>query len=416
MKPFARTVGVSVATLLITLILAGCGGGSSTQQGPIPFGVLIGITGKYAALGTEMNNGAATATNDINKHGGVLGRSLVLYTGDTTADAVDAVPAFRQMETHNLTFIAGPTGNEFSAIQPLADAAHLPDFAFVGSPALDTNTDPFLYRIATSDSLLGTAMAFYANSKGFTNCSIIAGNDQSSQSLVPVITAAFTKHGGTVGANVVLTPHETSYRTEVLTAFAPNPQCVFIQTDPQTSGTLFAAIRELGHLNVPFIGSDAFTDPNIAKAIGTADMSKWVTGMSGVEGSGPSYDYLTNAYKVAGYTNPAPPTYYSATFYDAVVVAALTMTYAGTSDPNVWVNKVTAITNPPGQTVTNYADGVNLLKQGKKITYIGASGLTDYDSYHNIYSGFSVVQFDAAGQTLHPVAQIAAADLKSFAS
>src|ERR1700737_1434221 len=55
-------------------------------------------------------------------------------------------------------------------------------------------------------------------------------------------------------------------------------------------------------------------------------------------------------------------------------VGALAMVGAGTTDPNVWVNKVIAVSNPPGKKCYNYVDCVALLKKGEKINYEGASG------------------------------------------
>ena len=38
-----------------------------------------------------------------------------------------------------------------------------------------------------------------------------------------------------------------------------------------------------------------------------------------------------------------------------------------------------------------------LLKQGKKINYQGASGNENFNRYHNVFSSFEVVQFNTSG-------------------
>jgi len=92
-----------------------------------------------------------------------------------------------------------------------------------------------------------------------------------------VLLDAYSRHGGQVIDNEKLTPHATSYEPRS-SAHSPGiPNAFFLQTDPTTTGTLFANIRgELGHLNVPLVGS-MNADPDIAKAAGASDFSKWAT-------------------------------------------------------------------------------------------------------------------------------------------
>jgi branched-chain amino acid transport system substrate-binding protein len=99
--------------------------------------------------------------------------------------------------------------------------------------------------------------------------------------------------------------------------------------------------------------------------------------------------------------------------YDSVIIAALAMTEAGTTDGTKWINDVADVAgNPNGVKVYNYADGVAALKAGKKINYEGASGSVDYNKYHNVAGSWDVVNFDASGNLntvyLVPEAQIAA--------
>jgi ABC-type branched-subunit amino acid transport system substrate-binding protein len=393
----SKPVALAVVFALVGVIAACGGGGATPSSSPIALGELFPLTGKGATPGQFMIKGAETGVNDVNNHGGVMGRKLVEYSADDASDAADAVPLFRQMLTHDPSFIAGPDGIVFSAVQPLIDSAQVPSFIIDGSPALDNLNDPWVYRMTDSDSVLGTAMAYYAIQKGLTKCSMLFETGEASQSIVPQISAPFTAHGGTVVANVSLVPDQISYSSEVVKAFAGNPQCVFIQTDAQTAGTLFAAARSLGHLNVPFIGTNNYDDVLVAKAIGLPDASKWVTGMAGSSPTSAAYSYFLSAYKAA--QHGGVPGNFSSAEYDAVIIAALAMTAAGSSDPKVWAAKITqVVSNPSGLTVTNYADGVKLLKQGKKINYVGASGSLTFNSHHSVFTGFDVVQFNTSGQ------------------
>ena len=254
-------------------------------------------------------------------------------------------------------------------------------------------------------------MAYYAISKGLMSCSFLFENIQSAQGLVQPIMTAYTKHGGKILDNEELVPHSSSYRSEIEKAFANNPQCIFAQDDPTTDGTLFSEMRELGKLNVPIVGTDQFIDPAVATAVGLPTMNKYVTGMSGAPPAGPSFSYFSSLYS-AKYGSA--PIEFAAATYDGVVIGALAMTIAGTTDPKVWVNDITKVTDDEtGTECTNYSDCVTDIKAGKTIDYEGASGPMDFDSHHSVFAGIDVDRFSLSGQ-LETVLEVSASVLKGY--
>jgi ABC-type branched-subunit amino acid transport system substrate-binding protein len=358
------------------------------------------VTGRAAQPGSEFLNGAQIGINEVNANGGVLGQKLVPYVGDTGSDAVDAVTAFRQLALHSPAVIIGSTSIEEPSIKPLVDAQGIPQIANLPGALYDGLTDPLIYRNGVPDSATAKAMALYAIQKGWTKCSLVFENVQSAQSYVQPIISAYKAAGGTVLDNVMLVPSESSYRTEITTLFAKSPQCVFIQTSPQTSGTWFTDARQLGHFDEPWIGTDQFADVQIFKAAGLADAGKWVTGMAGALPSGPTFTHFSAAYQAKFSSVPA---YFAAIFYDSVIVTALAMTDAKSADPKVWYKYIGDVTGDETATeVTSYAQGVQLLKQGKKIDYEGASGNLDFNNFHTIYTDQDVIAFSPSGslQTL----------------
>ena len=127
---------------------------------------------------------------------------------------------------------------------------------------------------------------------------MIFENIQSAQGLVAPVMDAFTRHGGSILDNEAVVPHAASYLTELEKAFASSPQCIFIQTDPTTTGTLWANARELGHLNVPYCRQRMSTrTPMLRTPQVRPDFSKWATGMLGAAPAGPSWTYFEQLYK-----------------------------------------------------------------------------------------------------------------------
>ena len=410
-RPAAIVFGALVS---LVLPIVSCGGSTTTGTsiGQVNVGEIFPLSGRFAGAGQRFIKGAQLAVADINAHGGIGGKTVNEFPGDDASDSVDAVPAMRQLLLHNLTFVAGPISPTFDAIHPIVDQNQIVAMSTIPSSQYDSLSDKWVFRTVVSDTVLATAMAYYAIKQGWTKCSMMFENIQSAQGLVQPIVTAYTKNGGTIVDNEQLTPHAASYRTEIQKAFAGNPQCLFLQTDPTTTGTLFANARELGHLNIPYVGTDSYTDINIAKAAGLADFSKWATGMLGAPPAGTGWTYFETAYK-AKFSGEEPGAF-SAAVYDGVVIASLAINIAGSSDPKVFVNDITKVTNDEkAKECTTYADCLALIKKGQTIDYEGASGPMDFDSHHSVYSGINVYKFDLSGN-LQPVFSCPAEALQAF--
>ena len=85
--------------------------------------------------------------------------------------------------------------------------------------------------------------------------------------------------------------------------------------------------------------------------------------------------------------------------YDGVIVMALAATAAKSTTPSVWNAYIPTVTTAsPGAVVVNsYAAGVAALHAGKKIDYVGATGLIAFNQYHNSTGGFEVSAYQPNG-------------------
>jgi ABC-type branched-subunit amino acid transport system substrate-binding protein len=387
---------------VIALAVSACGsGGGGGGTGPITVGELFPMTGREPFVGQWFLHGANVGIADVNAHGGCGGHQINAKLADTGGDAVDAVTALKQLQLANPTYILGPSSLEIEGVINQFDPAHLPDFVEGGTTQLDHMTNKYVFRTTPSDSTLAIGMAYYAIQKSYTHAGVFFESTSNAAGVVSPLVKAYTAHGGTITDQELVTPHQSSYRSEVEKLFAGNPQAVFIQTDPQTASTFFSDVQQLGHMNVPFIATDAGADVNYAKAMGLNNAAQWLTGMNGSPPAGPAWQYFVQQYQKVWHTDQ--PVALSQNTYDSVVIACLAITKAGTTDPTVWINDVTKVAEGSGQVVTNYADGVAALKAGKEINFDGASGKDDYNQYHNVAGSWDVVQWDTTGTTLHTV-------------
>ena len=83
---------------------------------------------------------------------------------------------------------------------------------------------------------------------------------------------------------------------------------------------------------------------------------------------------------------------YSMVDYDGFIVMALAATAAKSTTPAVWNSFIPAVTtaSPGAVVVYSYADGLAALKAGKKIDYVGATGLIAFNQWHNSTGGFEI--------------------------
>ncbi|WP_201733265.1 ABC transporter substrate-binding protein [Acidithrix sp. C25] len=424
MKGIKKWVKATAALASLSMVAAACGSGSSSSSsssssattaastGPLTVGELLPMSGAEAFVGQWFDHGIKAGVYEINHHGGVLGHQLTTALQDTAGDPVDAVTAWKSLQLQHPNFVTGPSSLSIMGVINQFQQQKVVDLMEGGTTQLDHMTQSYIYRVFPSDSVLLAAEAYYAL-KGLncTKASLIYTSDANAQAEVPPLTAAFTGNGGKILDNEQIQAGQSSYLSEVSRAFANNPQCVFFHADPQTAATLFANVKQLGHLNVHFITGDTGTSIQLAQAVGLADASKWMTGMAAPAAYAPAYNEFLAAYK--GQWNSSKPLPASPAMYDAVVMAALAMTAAHSTNPHVWVKYITKISNPPGTPVYTYAQGVALLKQGKKINYQGASGPENFNQYHNVFSGFDVQQFNTAG-VLHTVQSITSSQVAAM--
>jgi len=418
---------MNVKSIGLALVLAGApllaacslGGssppGGSTATGPIIVGELMPVSGKEAFVGTWFDTGADAGIYAVNQAGGVMGRQLQFVLNDTGGDPVDAVPALHALLLSSPSFVVGPSSLEILGVIKDFGADKLPDLMQGGTTALDTMNYPYVFRLNSSDSQLLAGEAYYAlNSLHCTNASLMYEDSSNGQDEVPPLVKAFTGNGGTILENLKLEPGASSYSSEVATAFSKHPQCVFFHATPAEASTLFANVKEQGDLNVHFITGDTGASIDLANAMGLSEASKWMTGTTG-----PTVDADAVAAFTAAFTGRYPgqkPLNANASegMYDAVVIAALAMSEAKTTDGSVWVNDIEKVSNPPGTACYTYPTCLALIQQGTKINYEGAATDDNFNQYHNVFSPESIVQFPASGGTPQPILTISEAQLSAM--
>jgi ABC-type branched-subunit amino acid transport system substrate-binding protein len=415
---------VAAAAVLTVSATAACS--SSAQSGTVQHSTLTVVsfnpfTGPDASFGPEMVAGCQAAATAVNAAGGVLTDKLACASVDTRGDPADAVSGGAKMlaTTSHLFGVLGPSSDEADATAPLINAAKVPMFADTGEASFDHTKLPYFWRMFPADDVRGYAMALYAKQKGYLRAAAVFGNDVGSQAGVPTLLKGYSALGGQMVVTQKIALGQTSYQPEVEQLIAQHPQVIFTEASPQANATYLAELQQLGRL-IPVIGTNAtiqsawFTA--VAGAIGKSALSKYfVAEQPYAPPTGTAWQ-VYNKNLLASASVPKPAQWstdsYTMTDYDGVIVMALAATAANSTSPAVWNKFIPAVTttSPVAVVVHSYAEGVAALKAGKKIDYVGASGVIDFNQWHNSTGGFEIAAYKPGGD-LALVSSITAAEL-----
>jgi ABC-type branched-subunit amino acid transport system substrate-binding protein len=403
----------------VTVTLAGCGGptgttgpGSSGPGGTLNIGVLAPYTGDNAVQGAVSSAGCLSGIAPVNAAGGVLGARLACKPFDTRGDPADAVPAANQMlSSANPVMVIGP-GDEAVATAPIVTAQQVTNFASIGDPHFDHQSNPYFWRVSPSDALQGIALGYYAATHKMTHAAAVFTSDLGAQTSVPPLRTEYRKLGGRLAADVTLTPGQPSYRSEVTQVIAAHPDSLISEMDPQSSTTFLSEYQQLSGDRLPVVlgtqrtSSDDWMQPVLA-AIGPASFQKNVKSIAPyVSLSGPGYDLYKTSLLGLGPQVQDPGQFvghpYAIGDFDSVTIMALAMVEANSTSPRTYNGFITRVTNQsPGATVVHsYADGLAALKAGRTIQYVGASGPLVFNKFHSAGRAFAYENYDPAAKSM----------------
>jgi branched-chain amino acid transport system substrate-binding protein len=307
--------------------------------------------------------------------------------------------------------VAGPGTASAPTIVPVLNSAHIPMTAVAGESSYDQSKYPYFWRLFPPDSANGTAMAIFAKRKGYTKVAAVFGSDAGSQGDLPGVIQSLKALKVDIVANITLTPDQSSYQSQVNQLIAAHPQVIMTESDAGTAGTFFGELKSLGGL-VPIIGTEAtYTSPwltAVKGAMGATEFQKYFTGLitapSKPTAALTAWNHAAKAdsSQLPVKASEAQINPFAITYYDGMIGMALAMVAAKSVKPSVFNSYMSKVCNPgSGKTaVYTFAQGVKALKAGKQIQYYGATGLINFNKYHNSYGNQEAVTISPAGKTV----------------
>jgi ABC-type branched-subunit amino acid transport system substrate-binding protein len=257
------------------------------------------------------------------------------------------------------------------------------------SPVItDLDDNDFLFRSVPSDAFQGVAMSELVEEAGFENVATLYVNNDYGEGLAVSFKNAFEKAGGKVTASLPYEPGNASYRGELSKAASKGAEALVLIGYPENGVTILRQALEEGYFQ-DFVYSDGLKAPEIIEAIGAQYLNgSFGTAPQAMTDTESAQNYLT-AYKEK--YGEVPPKPYIDTSYDGVYSLALAAQKAGKANGVAVRDALREVCNAPGVKVLpgEWAKAVKLLKQGKDIDYVGASGSMEFDANGDVSGTFA---------------------------
>jgi ABC-type branched-subunit amino acid transport system substrate-binding protein len=388
--------------------MAACGpggtGGNSASTNTLTVAMVEAFTGSNSIDGIAAAAGCYPAARVVNQSGGVLGHKIQCVPVDTRGDPTDAIPAVQKLlaTTPGLVGVAGPESGTAAAIVPILTRAHIPMISQNGLSLYDHNTDPYFWRNYPADDEGGVALAYWAHHVGYNRGALFFDNSVAAQGSVPGLLRTYQRLGGQLAINLSVPPESTSYGSEIHRLIQAHPQVIFTESDPQTAATAFGNYVQFG-ARIPIFGTNATVIPQwltaVSKVLGKAAMATYYRGVEPYAPNFPGTRQFNRALLADAQQVPQPSQWlgqeYATAPFDGLIIFALAMTDAHSTNPAVFNRHILSVTAPgPGKTVVySYRAGVAALKAGHQIQYVGAGGPTIFSRFHNAAGEYGVYQY-----------------------
>ena len=362
--------------LSATALVALAAGSAGAEE--IKLGILLGFTGPLESIAPDMAAGAELAMKEVSDSGLLLGGSTVTAVrGDSGCiDAGLATASAERLITAD--GVKGIVGGDCSGVTgaALTNVAVPNGIVMISpsatSPGLTTAEDNGLFfRTAPSDARQGQVMAEILGDRGITSVAVTYTNNDYGKGLADSFAAAFTAAGGTVTINTAHEDGKADYSAEVATLNAAGGELLVVAgyIDQGGAGIVNASI-DTGAFDLFMFPdgmvSQALEDNFAAKTEGSFGQTPG-TDSAGVE--------LYKAMGTAAGFNPTNS--FSPEAYDAAALILLAMQAAGSSDPQVYKDKVMDVANAPGEPIQpgELAKALEILAAGGDVDYQGASAV-----------------------------------------
>lgn len=380
-------------------VLAGCGPAAPKDR--IPLGALLSVTGPLAEVGSAQLEGVHLAVDDINAHGGVLGKQLEVRFRNDQSDPAQAQRFAAELAAEGTSVVIGGVDSRIALSAAQASSGKAVFLSGSATAAGYATSDGFSFRTCAPDSGEAALHAQRAHARGLEKVAIIHEEGAAPGALADAFAAAFTRVGGVVTVTAAYRPGQNSYRELLATVLLTGPQAILLDADPVTGAQLVQDfVLTASGSGVGFLFTHSVEIPSFLVAVGKHNFGFPHEGVGPGTPTGSRYTYFASQFEAKYGVAPAVGAF-TANVYDAVFLAAAAMESAGSTDPVAVRDAIRSVSlGGKAYGPADYADLVQAIHEHKDVNYEGASGSVDLDLHGDTSAPYDVWVAGPSGFTV----------------
>ena len=367
---------------------------SAQQNKEVKVGILLGFTGNVESLTPSMADSAELAFNEVANEIDLNNEiSFKVQRADTTCnDTNKAKNAAKKLIRDGVSAIIGAACPNIT--KKIAEEIFIPKKVLIISPADSSNElmglkdNDFVFRTTPSKIRGSQILADITKDRGIRNLAISYSSDRDYKKFAETYDKALKKNNIKTSVMVPHNKNTNDYSKHISTLSAAGGDALAVISDINSGGDkIIKAMLEIGMFDT-FILPDGMIEEKIINNFKEKNLKKSFGYMPGLSNLG-SKKFVNLAQKSG--IDPDSP--YTNESYDAAAIIILSnfaKIYSETDTNNI----IHDVANKPGVKIYpgEIKKAIEILRDGKKINYEGATGV-EFDKFGDTLGSFVEVDF-----------------------
>jgi len=248
--------------------------------------MVLELTGAGAVSGTNFRDGATLAIDEINAHGGILGKKITTSVADTQSNPGISRAQLQRAIDSNPYVILGPIfSGSIKADMNLTQQAGIPQFIGGEAAELTQMGDPYLFRTAFGQQIAMPKIANYLadDLKAKTVAVLWVNNDFGKGGRDGFLKAAAAR-GIKVVADISTEQNQVDFSPDILKVKNAKPDALFVYLNEEESARALKEARKQG-ISMPIVGDTNIFSQKVIELAG--DAANGVRGHVGLSAEAP---------------------------------------------------------------------------------------------------------------------------------
>ena len=369
-------------------------GVSAQQYKEVKIGIFLGFTGNVESLTPSMADSAELAFNEVANEIDLNNEiSFKVQRADTTCnDTNKAKNVARKLVRDGVTAIIGAACPNIT--KKIAEEIFIPKKVLMISPADSSNEliglkdNDFIFRTTPSKIRGSQILADITKDRGIRKLAISYSSDRDYKKFAEAYDKELKKNNIKTSIMVSHDKDTNDYSKHISTLSAAGGDALAVISDINSGGDkIVKSMLEIGMFNT-FILPDGMIEEKIINNFKEKNLKKSFGYVPGLSNLG-SKKFFNLAQKSG--IDPNSP--YTNESYDAAAIIILS-NFAKIYSENYTSNVIYDVANKPGVKIYpgEIKKAIDILREGKKINYEGATGV-EFDKFGDTFGSFIEVDF-----------------------